>query len=246
MSGGNLDKDQAGLDPESSLRAFLNKFGEQVIDRLGAFDEFPGVVEDNNDPEKLGRIKVRVHAVYGTIPTADLPWAVPDEHDHGPKTGRFVVPVVNSLVNVRFSGNDIYQPKFRGRPWFKSRLPDERTEDYPDTAILYNDDDGNQVIYNRRTKKWTFRTSAGVLLKVDTNGNIVLDATASEGKVVVSSRTKVVIEAAEVEIANDTGSRVTPNPGMGGPFNCIPNCLFNGAPHQGKKVGNCMVKSSDI
>ena len=45
---------------------------------FGTFEWFVGVVEDRNDPEKLGRLKVRVfgyHADESAIPTDDLPWA---------------------------------------------------------------------------------------------------------------------------------------------------------------------------
>ena len=45
------------------------------------FTWFIGVVEDNNDPEKLGRIKVRCLGIHtedkNELPTADLPWATP-------------------------------------------------------------------------------------------------------------------------------------------------------------------------
>lgn len=36
-----------------------------------------GVVEKVNDPEKMGRVKVRVPHVYGSIGLNDLPWALP-------------------------------------------------------------------------------------------------------------------------------------------------------------------------
>jgi hypothetical protein len=42
---------------------------------------FVGVVEDNNDPDKLGRIKVRCLGLHtedkNELPTEDLPWATP-------------------------------------------------------------------------------------------------------------------------------------------------------------------------
>ncbi len=41
---------------------------------------FVGVVEDRNDPEQLGRIKVRIYSIHtedkAAIPTEDLPWAM--------------------------------------------------------------------------------------------------------------------------------------------------------------------------
>jgi len=40
---------------------------------------FSGVVEDRNDPERMGRVKVRIHGVHtdnkDLIPTEDLPWS---------------------------------------------------------------------------------------------------------------------------------------------------------------------------
>ena len=38
---------------------------------------FIGTVEDNADPKKMGRCKVRVHTIYDNIPTEDIPWASP-------------------------------------------------------------------------------------------------------------------------------------------------------------------------
>ena len=46
---------------------------------LDGFVWFTGVVEDRNDPAKLGRVRVRCLGFHtedkNDIPTADLPWA---------------------------------------------------------------------------------------------------------------------------------------------------------------------------
>ena len=46
---------------------------------LDGFKWFVGVVEDNNDPDKLGRVKVRAYGFHTKdltdIPTDSLPWA---------------------------------------------------------------------------------------------------------------------------------------------------------------------------
>ncbi len=53
-------------------------YNNNVLGQSGAIFFF-GVVEDNNDPEKLGRVKVRVHGIHnrdkGVLPTVLLPWA---------------------------------------------------------------------------------------------------------------------------------------------------------------------------
>lgn len=74
---------------------------------------FIGVVEDNNDPRKEGRVKVRAFGIHGTnaqIQTADLPWAtliVPNIN--------FVPPPLNAWVFGFFiDGRDAQQPMVLG------------------------------------------------------------------------------------------------------------------------------------
>ena len=60
---------------------------------------FVGVVEDNEDPTKIGRIKVRVMNVYEDIPKEDLPWATPWKDLNG---HMFILPEVGKVVSVVF------------------------------------------------------------------------------------------------------------------------------------------------
>ena len=63
---------QSGFDSFSDLRHFI------------------GVVEDRNDPEFLGRVKVRVYSVHNEnkseIKTKDLPWAMVLQSGSNPAT----------------------------------------------------------------------------------------------------------------------------------------------------------------
>ena len=78
--------------------------------------EFIGVVEDNEDPEQLGRVKVRVIEVFGTqILTEDLPWAAPfRDFGFGAQAdlSSFSVPLVGTEVVVKFHRGDVYSPVF--------------------------------------------------------------------------------------------------------------------------------------
>ena len=49
-------------------------------DSFTNFRNFVGVVEDRNDPQELGRVKVRVYSIHtenkDDLPCEDLPWAM--------------------------------------------------------------------------------------------------------------------------------------------------------------------------
>ena len=66
-----------------------------------------GVVVDNKDPEKLGRLKVRVQAAYGEQPVDNLPWAWPC-FCYGGMLGMFTyaVPEIGAGVWVMFLNKD--------------------------------------------------------------------------------------------------------------------------------------------
>jgi peptidoglycan L-alanyl-D-glutamate endopeptidase CwlK len=68
-----------------------------------------GVVEDNKDPNRRGRIKVRVQTLYNEIATEDIPYASPV----GGLAGKsFEVPAIGKLVNVFYLDKDFYNPYY--------------------------------------------------------------------------------------------------------------------------------------
>jgi hypothetical protein len=72
-----------------------------------------GVVENVKDPEKLGRVKVRVPHVYGFIGQNDLPWAMPAGMPAGNSSaagGFSHLPEVGDQVLVRFLDGEPEKP----------------------------------------------------------------------------------------------------------------------------------------
>ena len=66
-----------------------------------------GIVVDNNDPLKLGRLKVRVHAAYGEQAIENLPWAWPCFPYGGMKEMcMYAVPEIDAGVWVTFQWKD--------------------------------------------------------------------------------------------------------------------------------------------
>lgn len=70
---------------------------------------YMGIVEDNNDPNRKGRVKVRVQSLYNTIPVEDIPWAAPFMDLAGKQ---YKIPSIGKIVNVSFLTNNMYDPYY--------------------------------------------------------------------------------------------------------------------------------------
>lgn len=70
---------------------------------------FMGIVEDNKDPNRKGRIKVRVQTLYHCLAVEDIPYASPFAGLAGKK---FEIPAIGKIVNVLFLNDDLYSPLY--------------------------------------------------------------------------------------------------------------------------------------
>ena len=100
-----------------------------------------GIVVDNNDPWKLGRLKVRVDAAYGQQPVDNLPWAWPCFSYGGmPQMALYAVPEVGAGVWVEFQWKDGQPdttcPVWTG-VWLAEGETPEEVEGPPEDAHYY-------------------------------------------------------------------------------------------------------------
>jgi len=85
----------------------MDNFSELIL-----HNEFLGIVEDNEDPDKKQRVRIRVPYLHGEkseIPTSALPWAQPSRDNNGLS---FQVPDKNKMVNVTFPSGNLYYPVY--------------------------------------------------------------------------------------------------------------------------------------
>jgi hypothetical protein len=124
--------------------ADLNK---RISGQLNGF--YRGVVEDNLDPEKRGRVRVRIFGVHTKqkiktktegIPTAELPWAepiLPMVEGAISGFGMWSVPLQGSHVMVFFENSNMLQPRYFGTVPGVPVEPPVATEGFNDPAALY-------------------------------------------------------------------------------------------------------------
>jgi hypothetical protein len=70
---------------------------------------FVGIVENNVDPKRIGRIKVRVQGVFNDIDLEHIPWSAPFQKSNGTD---FKIPANGKIVNVIFPQGNLYFPEY--------------------------------------------------------------------------------------------------------------------------------------
>jgi len=131
-----------------------------------------GCVEDNNDPEKLGRVKVRV-APYSELSTEALPWAYPELGSHGNSAnyGGLNVPEIGSQVRVRFPSRDFTAPYYTGAELNATNRTTFFDDDYPHT-YGYKDSIGNFMKINKERGTAQFQHASSTNVQVAPDGSI--------------------------------------------------------------------------
>jgi hypothetical protein len=138
----------------------IPNYNDNITNMNNNLTWWTGVVEDRNDPEKLGRCRVRIFGYHiddtNILPTGDLPWALPIQ----PITSAATSGVGNSPVGIVpgswvvgffLDGEDAQQPVIMGTIAGKPSINRETTSKIKQTRELNNvlkDSNGNTVYDN--------------------------------------------------------------------------------------------------
>jgi type VI secretion system (T6SS) baseplate-like injector VgrG len=117
---------------------------------------YVGVVEDNNDPKRYGRCRVRVQKIFHEISTEHLPWCSPYIKTDGKS---FELPAIGKIVNVIFAEGNLYMPYYIYADKYNINLQDKLeslSEDEYDKFVallfdhrsrIYSEKDGFTIDY---------------------------------------------------------------------------------------------------
>jgi uncharacterized protein involved in type VI secretion and phage assembly len=170
-----------------------------------------GVVTNNEDPDKLGRVKVK------------FPWLADTDESHwarqavlmaGGTRGTFFLPEVDDEVLVAFEHGDVRFPFVLGALWNGVDAPPRDNSDGKNDERVIHSRSGHEFVFSDADGKEhvEIKTKAGHQILLDDtsgsemitikdksgNNSIILDS--AQNSVAVAGKTKISLKAQEIEI----------------------------------------------
>ena len=158
------------------------------------YGKYRGFVADNEDPETLGRLKLRVPSVLSEEPTG---WALPCLPFGGlDGQGMFLIPEVGAQVWVEFEEGNLNHPIWTGTFWRASDPPPKEAQITPPTTRMLTTPSGHRLQFDDADgdERITLAHKNGSELKMEPDGNVLL--TNEEGSTLTLDNAggKVVLE----------------------------------------------------
>lgn len=177
------------------------------------FDEdlvkkYLAVVEDIDDPLKIGRVKARIEWLFGDIPVEDLPWANPKHtmfFGGAGGCGQFSVPKVGSIIEVWFCDNNLYSPEYRNIQELSNDAKAILAKEYDGTHLLAVDGDEELKVYYTRGRGLTLQLKGSrVNISNDKSVTIEHDETSS----IIELRGGTITVTSDSQINMTAGTRI--------------------------------------
>ena len=173
--------------PGAGLEQLLVDLAEQARSRF--YGKYRGIVNDNQDPDNLGRIRAEVPEILQDVIS---PWALPCAPYAGPNQGLYAIPPVGAGVWIEFEAGDPSRPIWSGSWWADGELP--------------QNEDGSDAVPERRI----LRSESGLIAALDDDAKkiSISDSDASNfitievqsGQIKIQATSKVIVEAPQIEL----------------------------------------------
>jgi len=129
------------------------------------YGKFRGIVTDNKDPLKKGRVRIKAPDV---LSDRESGWALPCVPYAGKGVGLFLIPPVNAFVWLEFEQGDLDYPIWSGCFWGDHDAPASPAE--PEMKVLKTD--AGSITFNDKqgSSGIQIETTSGLKLVMDDQG----------------------------------------------------------------------------
>lgn len=189
-----------------------------------------GKVVDNDDPEKLGRCRIKVFSLMDDIEDGNVPWAFPVTNGMfagGPGGfGSISIPKIGTIVRVQFSEGNLYSPEYYGIQTINRAMQADISDTYLNSHVLaYDEDEQMKVFYTPGKGLELFhkdshitinpdssitiehKDSQSIIELVGTNINITANSTIN-----ITSNSLIKAESTEVNMNGSATTKLGPAP----------------------------------
>ncbi|MBX3607177.1 MAG: hypothetical protein KF788_18000 [Piscinibacter sp.] len=152
----------------------MNRELAQVLRDPRVFGKYRALVVDNDDPDKRGRLKLRVPALLGDQTSN---WALPSFPCGGlAGQGWYAVPAVDAQVWVEFEAGDLDQPIWTGVFWQQASDVPAEVQGGPPSTTLIKTGKGHKLLLEDQDDAEAVELvhSGGASITIDKNGTIAL------------------------------------------------------------------------
>ncbi len=182
----------AMLDPERSTSNYYNGLWKGVITYL-------------DDPERRGRVRVRVYQLHEELADQDCPYAEPLFPYGGTQdVGFFFVPEVGSTVWIAFENafyaNPVWLGVYYHTPNGQPFVPTEVSDDYANKVgkvSVIKDTAGNVIILDATVPSVKVMTPGGLALVLDDSAGVTLQG-ASNSKITLDPSGNITIDSSAI------------------------------------------------
>jgi uncharacterized protein involved in type VI secretion and phage assembly len=177
-----------------------------------------GIVTDNQDPQKRGRLKLLVPSVLADQATD---WALPCvPYGGAAQQGMFMIPEVDAQVWVEFEEGDIHRPIWVGTFWQQeSDVPEDAAKEEP-TTRLFQTQSGHILQFDDEAGEEQFRLyhpkdaemlidKNGTISLTDTSGaTVTLDADAGEILIKDANGNSMLMSSSGTTVEDANGNKI--------------------------------------
>jgi uncharacterized protein involved in type VI secretion and phage assembly len=172
-----------------------------------------GVVTNNEDPDGLGRVKVK------------FPWLSESDESHwarlatpmaGQERGLYFLPEVDDEVLVAFEHGDVRFPYVLGALWNGQDAPPAQNDDGKNNLRLIKSRSGHVIRLNDEDGKETIEIidkSESNSIVIDTAENTIA-ITTDKDILLTASQGAIKLEAQDIEINSSADTKITAGAGM--------------------------------
>lgn len=231
------------------------------LEEILKYGSFVGIVEENEDPDKKQRVRIRIPFLHGKsteIPTSSLPWAQPFRDMNGLTC---VIPDKAKIVNVTFPWGNAYYPVYNSAEHLnvnlQKKLEEYSGEDYTNfISLLYNHNtqiyvDNQKGLFLRHKFNEINLNEDGIINQLHTNDSTLYlgDASADQDNILGTNFMKwmdTLMETLMDAYIGNLGAPVIANPNLINVFTNYQAQRENFLSEHVKVVNNFAIRNNKI